>query len=79
MKDLLEFIVKGISEEADKVSVSEQKEEGLDNYTIFVAEKEIGKIIGKGGKVIKAIRTLVKLKAIKDGSRVRLNSVEAAT
>ncbi|MEX0616779.1 MAG: KH domain-containing protein [Candidatus Woykebacteria bacterium] len=79
MKDLLEFIVKGISEDSSKVSISEQKEEGLDSYTIFVAEKEIGKIIGKGGKVIKAIRTLVKLKAIKDGSRVRLNSVEAAT
>jgi hypothetical protein len=76
MKDFLEKLVSYITDKPEEVGVEEKIEDELAIYTIFAPEEEVGKIIGKGGKVINALRTLCRLKAAKSGERV-LIKVEA--
>lgn len=76
MKDLLEYILQKTIDNKD-VTVSESEEEGSVILTIHAPQDEIGKIIGKGGKVINAMKQLVKIQAIKDNKRVEINVEEA--
>lgn len=75
MKELLEIIAKGLVENPDKVSVTvdEPNEKGITVYHLHVDEEEMGRIIGKQGRIAKAIRTVVKARATKDGERVRID------
>ena len=75
MKDLIEFLAKNIVSEASKVKVEEQAGEGGQVIKLSVAQEDMGKIIGKSGRVIKALRSLLKIKAIKEGKRVYLDLV----
>jgi predicted RNA-binding protein YlqC (UPF0109 family) len=70
MKDFLEKLVSYIVSEGVSFEIKEEVFEGLITYTILVPEEEIGKIIGKEGRVISAIRTLYRLKAVKEQKRV---------
>jgi predicted RNA-binding protein YlqC (UPF0109 family) len=72
MKELVEFLAKNIVDNPDSVSVSEEKQNGSTLFKLAVEENDMGKIIGKNGRVIRAIRSLLKIKAIKDGSRAFL-------
>lgn len=72
MKELLEFVVKNIVDSPDKVSVEESEEEGIVLEKITVNETEIGRIIGKGGKVVKSLRTLAKIYSLKQGQKFYL-------
>lgn len=76
MKDFLEKLVSYITDKPEKVVIEEKIEDDLVIYTIFASSEEVGKIIGKGGKVINALRTLCRLKAAKKGERV-LIKIEA--
>ena len=72
MKELLEYIVKSIVRDPDKVSVTmEDSEEGL-LVKLDVAPEDKGRVIGKQGRAIEAIRTILRVKAAKEGTRVRL-------
>lgn len=73
MKDALIFIVKSIVTVPADVVVEEAEVEGVINYTISVNTDDIGRIIGKEGKVIKAIRTIMRVMAIQQGVRVRIS------
>lgn len=73
MKDALEFIIKSIVTVADDVKIDEKEEEGVTNYTISVNPTDIGRLIGKEGKVIKAIRTIMRVIAIQRGVRIRVS------
>lgn len=71
MKEVLEIIAKALVDEPDKVSVTEiagEEENGLGNVTLElrVAEDDMGKVIGKQGRIAKAIRTVVKAAASKE-------------
>ena len=70
MKELVEVIAKALVDNPDEVVVSE-KEEGK-NVTIelHVAAADMGKVIGKQGRIAKTIRTLVKAASSKDDKRV---------
>ena len=70
MKDFLEKLVSYIAGEGVSYEIKEELSEDLVTYTILVPEEEIGKIIGKEGKVISAIRTLCRLKATGEQKRV---------
>jgi predicted RNA-binding protein YlqC (UPF0109 family) len=76
MKELVEFLAKNIVSQPKEVCVEETKEPSGDTLKLSVASNDMGKIIGKMGRVIKALRTLVKIKAIKEGRRVYLELVE---
>jgi len=71
MKDFIEKIVLSILE-SDNFKIIEEKQENLLIYTILVSEEEIGKIIGKDGKVINSIRTLCRVKATKIQEKILL-------
>lgn len=70
MKNFLNKVVSFIVDSPEKAQIEEKVEDGLKIYTILVPEEEVGKIIGKGGKVINAIRSLARVKALKKQERV---------
>jgi hypothetical protein len=72
MKDLVEYIVKAIVAEPEKVNITEEdSEEGL-LIKLEVAPDDKGRVIGRQGRVAQAMRTLLRVKAAKDDTRVRL-------
>ncbi|HEY5815997.1 MAG TPA: KH domain-containing protein [Solirubrobacterales bacterium] len=70
MTELLEFIVRALVEEPDAVEVEELEEDGDLIYEISVAEGDLGRVIGKGGRVANAIRTVAKAAAVRMDRRV---------
>ncbi len=75
MKELLELIAKGLVDSPDEVSVTvdEADERGIVVYHLHVAENDMGRVIGKQGRIAKAIRTVMKARATKDGERVQVD------
>lgn len=76
MKDALNYIVSQIVEDPKQVEITEEEQEGVINFTVKVAKEDMGKIIGKNGKVIKAIRNVVKILAIKQGKKIYISLAE---
>lgn len=76
MKKLIEFLAKSLATEPDKVVVEEVVVDNRQIIKLSVANEDMGMIIGKSGRIIKAIRTLLKIKAIKENKRVYLELVE---
>lgn len=75
MKDLVEYIAKSIVNAPDDVVVTEETdEEGL-VLNLQVAEDDKGRVIGKQGRVAGAMRTLLRVKAAKAGTRVNLKII----
>lgn len=68
--ELLEFLVRALVEEPEKVVVEELEEDGDLIYEISVAEGDLGRVIGKGGRVANAIRTVAKAAAVRLDRRV---------
>lgn len=75
MKELLEYILNAMYGNP-AITVSETEEDGNITLTIHAPQEEIGRIIGKGGKVINAMKQLVKIQAIKENKRVEINVEE---
>ena len=76
MKELIEYIAKSLVDEKDKVEVREIEEEGEVVLELRTAPEELGKVIGKGGKIANALRILLNAAAAKAGKRVILKIVE---
>lgn len=73
MKELVEYIVKSIVREPDQVNITEENDEGdVLVVKLEVAPEDKGRVIGKQGRVAEAIRTLLRVKAAKEETRVRL-------
>lgn len=70
MKDLLEYIAKSLVDDPDQVSVKESNGERAIVLELTVAADDMGKVIGKQGKIAKSIRTITKAAAAKEGKRV---------
>ncbi|MCL2592804.1 MAG: KH domain-containing protein [Defluviitaleaceae bacterium] len=70
MKDLLELIAKSLVDNPSEVSVKEIESDGSTILELRVAEEDMGKVIGKQGRIAKAIRTVVKAGAIHSGKRI---------
>lgn len=70
MTELLEFLVRALVEEPEAVVVEELEEDGDLIYEISVAEGDLGRVIGKGGRVANAIRTVAKAAAVRLDRRV---------
>jgi predicted RNA-binding protein YlqC (UPF0109 family) len=72
MKNLLEFILLRMVEHPEDLEVNEVEEMGLTIYKIKLHPEDIGRVIGRGGNMIKAIRKLAQVRAVKDHLRVRV-------
>ncbi len=70
MTELLEFLVKALVEEPGEVEIEELEEDGDLVYEISVADGDLGRVIGKGGRVANAIRTIAKAAAVRIDRRV---------
>lgn len=70
MKDLLEIIAKSLVDYPEEVSVNEIEGEQSLILELKVAKDDMGKVIGKQGRIAKAIRTVVKAAAVKGNKRV---------
>lgn len=70
LKKLVEVLVTGLVEQPDQVTVTAVESPRAVTLEVRVAEGDMGKVIGRQGKVAKAIRTVVKAAAVKDGRRV---------
>jgi len=70
MKQLIEYIVSNIVNHPENVIVTESEAgEGITKYLIEVNTEDVGRVIGKQGKVIKAIRQIIRIAAIQKGTR----------
>ena len=78
MKDTLHFIVSSIVDKPDAVQIDEQEEDDITNFTITVDKEDMGKVIGKEGKVIRSIRNIMKIKAMKYNQRIKISLAEIA-
>jgi len=75
MKDLIEFIAKSLADAPDAVEVSqEETEEGI-TLKLKVADEDKGRIIGKQGRIAQAMRTLIRVKAAKAGTKASLEII----
>lgn len=70
MKDLVEVIAKALVDNPDEVVVEEKQEGKNTTVTLHVAASDMGKVIGKQGRIAKAIRTVVKAASVNDNKRV---------
>jgi len=72
MKELVEYIVKSIASRPDDVKVTEEEQDGRLILRVEVAAEDKGKIIGRGGRVAQSIRALLRVAAVKEGTRAIL-------
>lgn len=75
MKDLVEFIAKSLVDDPAQVKVSEVQGANSVIIELHVGAGDMGRVIGKGGRVANAMRTLVRVLAAKEGKRVTLEIV----
>ena len=75
MKELVEVIAKALVDHPDEVSVNEKKEGRTTVLELHVADGDMGKVIGKQGRIAKAIRSVVKAAAAKVDKRVVVDIV----
>lgn len=72
MKELVEVIVKELIEDKDALEVEETENNGEVDILIKVAEEDKGRVIGRGGNIINAIRTIARSAAIKENVKVNI-------
>jgi len=74
MKELLTSIVKGLVDDpsAIEVTVDEKNEEGVIVYHLHVSENDMGRVIGKQGRIAKAIRTVMRAAAAKNDEKIQV-------
>jgi len=78
MKELLEYLARGLVEEPDQVRVTETEEDdGTIVLELAVGEDDYGNVIGRGGRTAAALRTVVKSAAVKDRRRVFVDIVDS--
>ena len=66
LKELTEFLVKNLAQNPDMVSVKQLDEEDMITIIVMVSKDDMGKVIGKNGKIVNAIRTIVKASSYKN-------------
>lgn len=76
MKEILETIIKNLVSNTEAVSINEVQGEKSIVYEVKVAESDMGKVIGKDGKIAKAIRTVIKAVASKEEKRVTVEFID---
>ena len=73
--ELVEYVVKSLVDDPESVAVEESRDTGQVVLELRVAEPDMGRVIGKSGRVINAIRAIVQIAAAKKGERVSLELI----
>jgi predicted RNA-binding protein YlqC (UPF0109 family) len=75
MKELVEVIAKSLVEHPEAVRVDERQEDGQTVLKLHVAEDDMGKVIGRQGRIAKAMRTVVKAAATRENTKVTVEII----
>ncbi|MBP8590871.1 KH domain-containing protein [Candidatus Shapirobacteria bacterium] len=75
MEEFLDYLIKQIVTNPEEVKIEKEEKDGQLFFSIEVAEKDRGRLIGRGGNIINSLRHLLNIKAQKEGKQVflRLN------
>lgn len=73
--DLVEYVARSLVDDPDAVRVTAVKERGGTTIELHVADDDMGKVIGRNGSVAKALRTLLKVMAAREGEPIALEIV----
>ena len=76
VRDVLEYIARSLVDEPDAVEVTEVESDGALRLTLRVAPGDMGKVIGKGGRIARAIRAVVRAAGTRDGVSASVEIVE---
>ena len=76
MRELVEFLVRALVEQPDKVEVEEFEEDGDLVLEGSVAEDDLGRVIGRGGRIANAIRTVARAAGARDDRRVIIDILD---
>ena len=75
MKEMLEIMIKNLVENPSEVQIIENFKENAITYEVKVSESDMGKVIGRQGRIAKAIRTVAKAIAAKEDKKVNIEFV----
>jgi predicted RNA-binding protein YlqC (UPF0109 family) len=75
LKQLIEYLVKALVDEPDRVQIDEVPGEEATTYEVRVAPDDLGKVIGKQGRIANALRTVAKAAAMKEKKKVYVEIV----
>lgn len=78
MKQALEYIITQIAGSEDKIKIEETEQDGIIDFKVSVDKDVMGKVIGKEGKIIRAIRTVMRIPAMKQEKRINVTLEEAS-
>ncbi|MGE5140584.1 MAG: KH domain-containing protein [Rudaea sp.] len=78
IQELVEYIARSLVEDPSQVEVKVTENQNAVNLELHVAPGDMGRVIGKGGRVANAIRTLVRVAAVRQGKRATLEVVDQA-
>lgn len=73
MKDLIEYIASSLVDDPTQVTVIEQRRGSTINLQLHVAKEDMGRVIGKGGRVANSMRVLLRVAAAQQGKRATLD------
>lgn len=76
MKELLEFLARSLVDHPEQVRVEETESSDGVLLRLTVAKEDVGKVIGKQGRIARALRTVVKASAVKDGKQATVEIVD---
>jgi predicted RNA-binding protein YlqC (UPF0109 family) len=76
VKDLLEFLARSLVDHPDQVRVEETESDDGVLLRLTVAKEDVGKVIGKQGRIARALRTVVKASAVKEGKQATVEIVD---
>ncbi|MBI5649192.1 MAG: KH domain-containing protein [Chloroflexi bacterium] len=75
LDNLVAYIARALVEHPDQVEVNADERGGAITLELYVAQGDMGRVIGKGGRIANAMRTLVRVAAMREGKRVSLDVV----
>lgn len=76
MKELLEFLARSLVDHPDEVRVEETETDDTVVLRLSVAKDDVGRVIGKQGRIARALRTVVKASAVKDGKQATVEIID---
>lgn len=76
MKEILELIITNLVDNKDAISIETVEQEKSITYKVSVANEDMGKVIGKQGRVARSIRTVMKSVSAKEGKKVNIEFVD---
>ena len=76
MKDLVEFVARSLVDDPTQVQVSQERQGGKVHLELKVAKDDMGRVIGKNGRIANAMRVLLRVAAAREGKQVTLDVLE---